>query len=274
MLAPNYISPIPPDPCIETVSSYSPSEVPSSGGHGTLEILEVTRYLETHGVECCIVAVSALIFYGAGRTRDEWDLCVPDDKLNEAVSLLTSEYMQTKIRTEPPNPIPQPSSLSHTYHRFKGVGIHFYFVLVPAYDVHIPSNPFQLQRSLNGLPYPTLPVLIQSFLDTNDDVALCDCIDGSDVSEEWGLRNLKLDGTNDLEWTKRMNDRATDAARGKGWLFIHYFPTSTISRREKWESRVRNKKARLGWTTPEELFDTRFRLKGSPDPWTQKRISC
>ncbi|KAJ5666136.1 uncharacterized protein N7477_008584 [Penicillium maclennaniae] len=115
---------------------------------------------------------------------------------------------------------------------------------------------------------------MQSFLDMNNDVALCDCIDGSNVSEQWGYENLDLDGSNDLEWTKRMNDKATQAAKGKGWLFIHYFPTQTISRREKWQNRVRSKKGRLGWTTPQDLFETRFRLKGSPDPWTQKLISC
>lgn len=182
--------------------------------------------------------------------------------------------MSNMIHPVPPLPIPHPSSLSHTYHRFKGKGIHFYFVLVPAHDAHIPASPFRIQRSLNGVPYPTLPILMQSLLDMNDDVSLCDCIDGSNVSEEWGLRHLRLDGTNDLEWANRMNAAAAEAAKGKGWMFVHYFPTATISRRERWQSRVRSKKGRLGWTTPDALFDTRFRLKASPDPWTQKRISC
>ncbi|KAJ5635118.1 uncharacterized protein N7484_008431 [Penicillium longicatenatum] len=274
MLAPNFHvnAPVPPDP-VGKAPTYSPDEVPSCGGHGTLEILEVTRYLEKHGIECCIVGVSALIFYGAGRVRDEWELCVPDDKVGEAVALLSADSMAHKIHAVPPIPIPQPSSLSHTYHRFKGRGIHFYFLLVPAYHAHIPCGPFRIRRSLNGVPYPTLPVLMQSFLDTNDDVSLCDCIDGSNVSEEWGVQNLNLDGSNDLEWTRRMNIGAAEAARGKGWMFVHYFPTSTISRREQWELRVRNKKGRLGWTTPETIFETRFRLRGSPDPWTQKLIS-
>ncbi|KAJ5915226.1 hypothetical protein N7454_011121 [Penicillium verhagenii] len=272
MLAPNFHLTVPPDP-VEKAPTYSPDEVPSCGGHGTLEILEVTRYLENHGIECCIVGISALMFYGAGRARDEWELCVPDDKVSEAISLLSDDSMASKIHAVPPIPIPQPSSLSHTYSRFKGRGVHFYFLIVPAYHVHIPSGPFRIRRSLNGIPYPTLQALMQSFLDMNDDVSLCDCIDGSNMSEEWGVQNLQLDGTNDLEWTRKMNIGAADAARGRGWLFVHYFPTSTISRREHWESRVRSKKARLGWTTPDAIFDTRFRLKGSPDPWTQKLIS-
>ncbi|KAF7717318.1 Uncharacterized protein PECH_004112 [Penicillium ucsense] len=255
-------------------SNYSPDEVPSCGGHGTLEILSVTRFLEEHGIECCLVGVSALIYYGAGRVRDEWDLCVPDTKITEAAALLSSKLISDQIHPVPPHSTSHPFSLSHTYHRFKGNGIHFYFVLMPAYNAHIPSGPFHIDRSPNGLPYPTLPVLMQSFLDTNDDVSLCDCIDGTNVSEEWGYRHLDLEGTNDLEWTTRMNQVAKEAAQGKGWLFVHYFPTQTINKRDKWVSRIRSKKGRLGWTTPDSLFETRFRLKDSPDPWTQKRMSC
>ena len=293
MLAPNLqLNPPLPNPPVEKTPTYRPEEVPSCGGHGTYEILEVTRFLEHHGIECCLVGVSALIFYGAGRVRNvrcpesrvrpkckadglqDWELCIPTEKVGDAVSLLNSGSFSDKIHPIPPHPIPQPSSLHYTYHRFKGRGIHFYFLIVPSHDAHIPYGPFRIQRSLNGLPYPTLPVLMQSFLDMNNDVALCDCIDGSNVSERWGYENLELDGSNDLEWTKRMNEKATQAAKGKGWLFIQYFPTQTISRLEKWQNRVRSKKGRLGWTTPEDLFETRFRLKGSPDPWTQKLISC
>jgi len=44
-------------------------EEPSFGGHGTLEILQVTKLLEGAGITCCIVGISALIYYGAGRVR-------------------------------------------------------------------------------------------------------------------------------------------------------------------------------------------------------------
>lgn len=80
MLAPNFTAntPISSDARVEKTPSYTPDEVPSCGGHGTLEILEVTRFLERHGIECCIVGVSALMFYGAGRVRDVRDdiLCL------------------------------------------------------------------------------------------------------------------------------------------------------------------------------------------------------
>jgi len=41
----------------------------SCGGHGTLEILKVTQVLEGNGIPCCLVGTSALIYYGANRTR-------------------------------------------------------------------------------------------------------------------------------------------------------------------------------------------------------------
>jgi hypothetical protein len=62
--------PVAPSLPVADTATYSPDEVPSCGGHGTFEILAITRFLEEHGIECCIVGVSALIYYGAGRVRD------------------------------------------------------------------------------------------------------------------------------------------------------------------------------------------------------------
>jgi hypothetical protein len=48
----------------------SPNDkLPSFGGHGTLEILEATQLLDGAGITCCLVGISALIYYGAGRGR-------------------------------------------------------------------------------------------------------------------------------------------------------------------------------------------------------------
>jgi hypothetical protein len=44
-------------------------EQPSFGGHGTLEIVDVTQLLNRAGITCCLVGISALIYYGAGRGR-------------------------------------------------------------------------------------------------------------------------------------------------------------------------------------------------------------
>jgi hypothetical protein len=42
----------------------------SCGGHGTFEIRDVTEVLEQSQIPCCVVGVSALIFYGVPRVRD------------------------------------------------------------------------------------------------------------------------------------------------------------------------------------------------------------
>jgi len=57
-------------------------------------------------------------------------------------------------------------------------------------------------RSQKGIPYPKLDVYIQSLIDTYNMVALHDVIDGSDVSEDWGEKNLELTGTIDVHWIK------------------------------------------------------------------------
>jgi len=45
-------------------------ELPSCGGHGTLEALQVIQLLEGAGITCCMVGPSALMYYGAaGRQK-------------------------------------------------------------------------------------------------------------------------------------------------------------------------------------------------------------
>lgn len=46
------------------------NEPASCGGAGTLEILEVTQLLNKAGITCCLVGISALIYYGAWRVRN------------------------------------------------------------------------------------------------------------------------------------------------------------------------------------------------------------
>lgn len=42
----------------------------SNYGRGTNDTLRITRILEEYGIPNCLVGVSALKFYGAGRVRD------------------------------------------------------------------------------------------------------------------------------------------------------------------------------------------------------------
>ena len=195
-------------------------------------------------------------------------MCVPSDLFQQAESALKSEPHSREYISVAPRDRFQPGSLIHTYPRFRSRGIAFYFVLVPSYDIHLAvDDPSALQRSPNGLPYPKLHVLIQSFLDTYDEVSLCDVVDGSDVSEEWGVQNLDLEGTNDVEWAQWKN-QLIDERRGSGSSFLGgCVPVRPFAKREFWRWVVTTKEGRLGWTHPEGLFSTRFRLRGSLDPW-------
>ena len=61
---------LPPPPPFK-VTSPGPNDLKpaSNGGHGTDDALRVTQILEKFGIPCCLVGISALIFYGAGRVR-------------------------------------------------------------------------------------------------------------------------------------------------------------------------------------------------------------
>ncbi|PGG97167.1 hypothetical protein AJ79_09304 [Helicocarpus griseus UAMH5409] len=239
----------------------------SNNGYGTDDTLAVTRDLEEHGIPCCLVGIAALVFYGAGRVRDDWEICIPTELVDKAVDLLQSEPYTTRYRRVEPWPYCEPFSLIHTYHRFKTRGIKHYFFLVPSIDVHIDCIPSNFTRSLRGLPYPKLNVFIQSCLDTYDMLQLCDVIDGTNVSEEWGEQNLDLEGTNDVQWAREKIKRGRDF--GGKWAFAAAARAGRKSKREMWQSLVRTKEDRLDWTKPKDVFITQYRVIGAPDPWTK-----
>lgn len=262
----------------------------SNNGEGTDDALRVTKILEESDIPCCIVGVSALIFYGAARVRpvcslflltyrprgiltilcsslQDWEICVPTELVDAAARLLQSEPFSSDYTLVEPWPHPS-LSLLHTYPRFKGKGTDFHFILVPARDVHIVCEPSNITRSLRGLPYPKLDVFIQSCLDTRNELQLCDVVDGTNLSEQWGEENLELDGFNDVEWAKDMNRRGREFANGK---FAHWAPFAydgPKSRREMWQSMVRTKKDRLDWTKPSDIYVTQYRIVDEPDSWT------
>lgn len=133
--------------------------------------------------------------------------------------------------------------------------------------MHIDCDPSNFTRSLRGLPYPKLDVFIQSCLDTYDMVQLCDVIDGTNVSEEWGEKNLDLEGANDVEWAKEKNKRGEKF--GGKWADCQFAWGGRRSKLEMWQSLVRTKEDRLDWTKPKDVFVTQHRVIGVPDPWTE-----
>ncbi|KAH8727151.1 hypothetical protein GQ44DRAFT_649498 [Phaeosphaeriaceae sp. PMI808] len=242
-------------------------EVPSFGGHGTLEMLEVTQLLNGAGITCCMVGICALIYYGAGRVRNDWELCVPTERLREASALLVSA---DTYETYPPRP-PYIWSLLHTFPRFKVIGKAMCITLIPSDDAHINCITPNIERSQMGLPYPTLEIFAQSLLDTNDITALTDLIDGMDLTEQWGLEFLKLDAENDIAWIRRKNEkiRASFPASEDSCLFE--LPTKPVNLKETWHAIVRDKERRIGPECLEGYYTTRFRCRGTGDPRSTER---
>lgn len=197
----------------------------------------------------------------------DWEICVPTELVGQAAEILQSEPYATQYRLIKPWPYYSPCSLIHTYHRFKSRGTDHYFILVPSIDMYIDCHPANFTRSPRGLPYPKLDVFIQSCLDTCDMLQLCDVIDGTNVSEEWGEKNLDLEGTIDVEWAEEKNKRGKEF--GGKWAHAVFAWTGPKEKREMWQSLVRTKKDRLDWTKPKDIFITQYRLIDTPDPWTE-----
>ena len=197
----------------------------------------------------------------------DWEICVPTELVGQAAELLQSEPYATQYRLVKLWPYYSPCSLIHTYHRFKSRGINHYFFLVPSVDIHIDSDPSNFTRSPRGLLYPKLDVFIQSCLDTCDMLHLCDVIDGTNVSEEWGENNLDLEGTNNVEWAKEKNKRGEEF--GGKWANSLFAWEGRRNKREMWLSLVRTKEDRLDWTKPKDVFITQHCVIGAPDPWTE-----
>lgn len=192
---------------------------------------------------------------------------MPTEMLSLAGTVLLDRHSSRYIRIPKTR---RPGTHLETCIRLKCIGVKAYITLVPSQAVHIECRPSCFQRSSNGLPYPTLPVLVQSFLEMNDKVSLNDVVDGSNVTEDWGVENLDLDGDTDTNWAHERN-AAVRRAQGERSIPFGMVPTVPFRKRDIWESSVRTKKARLGWTMPETLFVTRFRLRCSSDPWLGPR---
>ncbi|KAE9373017.1 hypothetical protein N431DRAFT_337881 [Stipitochalara longipes BDJ] len=238
---------------------------------GVDEIVAVIAILERQNIPCCVVAESALIYYGTGRMRNDWVLCVPTDKLTDAASVLGSyDSVYESFR---PSVMRALEGMHHLYPRFKLRGIALFFVLTTAQECHIVCAPENFERSQNGIPYPKLSVYAQSLLDTNNLLDLDDLIDGMNLSVEWGLENLDLDGTFDMEWGRWKIDVLRNSGTSIVGLPLHL--ETPHSRRKTWEHAASSeqKKKRQGWKLLEN-HPTRFWHNGQKDPRLEKRDFC
>ncbi|KAI9736251.1 MAG: hypothetical protein M1834_001137 [Cirrosporium novae-zelandiae] len=225
---------------------------------GALCILKVTQILEEAHIPCCLVADSALLYFGAAKIRWDWQICVPTNQLGAAASVLEADiyakdYMSTPI------PVAWPFI---SYPRFQCTEFYIWFELVPSNRYFIDCKPSNFERSLLGFPYPTLVVYAQSLLDSLNRADLCDLVDGMDLPEIWGYENLDFSGANDAIWTE------VDE------IFLSIEPPKSLSdtfclaldRLDMWKDVTRNKKHRLGPIDPSLLFSTQYRFQDDIDP--------
>lgn len=146
----------------------------------------------------------------------------------------------------------------------KGVSLHFIFI--PAEDAHLDCTPKNIERSQMDISYPKLPVFAQSLLDTYDDVALSDLIDGMNLSDSWGAENLDLSGTTDVAWARRKNEKiraSVPATENRFFLEVSERPQS---RMKLWRSLVSTKENRMGVELPKGYYYTRFYPYNQGDP--------
>ncbi|CAD6569953.1 MAG: hypothetical protein ASARMPRED_003330 [Alectoria sarmentosa] len=240
-----------------------PSDIRPSR-HGVKEMLEVISILEDASIPCCVVAEAALIYFGAGRMMDEWNICVP----TEMVVLATDALQAHSDRFYPfrPSAMYRPGSAKHHFPRFKFVNTALFFVLVPAQDCHVPCKPVNFELGQTGMPFPKLDVFAQSLLDTNNGVDLEDLVDGMNLSMEWGEENLDLDGTIDEAWvTWKIEALKKQGQTSHCWL------KAPKSRRELWQNTVSadRKKRGQGWKY-NAAYETRFWRRGQRDPRRRK----
>ena len=196
---------------------------------------------------------------------------MPTELLENASNLLSSDP-HDRIFEPSKHERPQIRSLIHTFPRFKFKGVDLIFDLVPAHDAHIICHPSNFEWSLTGLPYPKLESYAQSLLDTLSWAEITDLIDGMDLTEEWGATHLDLDKGNDVAWAYEKNEKiraSVPLTLGSCFLEVDEGP---LSLREIWNTEVRTKAKRLGDETPQEVYLTRFRPKGSADPRFTKMV--
>lgn len=137
-------------------------------------------------------------------------------------------------------------------------GVSLWFTIVPSEDCHIICDASNIEWSQTGLPYPKLEIFAQSLLDTYNEVALTDLIDGMNLTEEWGLHHLDLSGTNDLVWTQRKNEKIRSSVPLSETSCFLELPTASFNVRESWQTLTRTKDRRIGPECPKDTFVTRF----------------
>ena len=192
---------------------------------------------------------------------EEWDICVPDEKLDSARIIFEDD-----IRFEQaPRAPPLFESLRHTRPTFILKGVNFVFILVPASDHFIDPSPDCCELSREGIPYPKIHRFARSLLVLQHKSNLCDFVDGMDLDKEWGESNLDFDDLQlkGLEFTKEQN--AVLEKKGLGYIKLG------VDYRSMWNRAVDEKEKRIE-PMKKGRYKTRWRrIKNDMDPRLRDR---
>lgn len=211
-------------------------ELPGLRTHGGRDVKpedlkEVIRLLEQAGAPACVAGVYALRYFGAGRISNEFDICIPDEKLDNARMIFEND-----ARFEEALPAPSvPKSLRHIRPTFLMKGVYFVFILIPASDYFIDPSPDCCELSMEGIPYPKMHLFARSLLVLQNPANLCDFVDGMNLDKDWGESNLDFDDLQHkgLEFSMKLN--AVLEPLGVGSLKLH------VDYRSMWNKKVDEK---------------------------------
>lgn len=155
-------------------------------------------------------------------------------------------------------------------------GVRFSFWIVPHSEFFVADlDPTQFERSPKfNVPYPKLAYFVQGLIDTQKWCEVEELIDGMDLDEEWGEKNLDLDKPGEVEYAKKKNERI----RGSLERFPNNIPSTLRETprdmRAKWQKIVRNKERRLPFLASKGKYMTQYRMTGSPDPRLKEGRIC
>ncbi|KAG7135341.1 hypothetical protein HYQ45_006880 [Verticillium longisporum] len=232
------------------------------GRESTIEdVRDVITLLNEAAIPACVIGVNALRYFGAGRVTAEWDICVPDESLDDAAGIFSAHEAYKRAR--PPPMVPY--SLRHLHPAFQLRAAELFFILTPSSRCCVDPRPEHCERSNKGIPYPQMAQFARSLLIMQAGADLEDFVDGMDLDVPWAEANMDFA---DLQQQARAFCRAQNPVleeKGLGQF------NETLDRRGLWESIVRTKEKRID-DTKEGRYKTRWRrIKNDVDPRTRDR---
>jgi hypothetical protein len=198
-------------------------------------------------------------------------MCVPTDQVEAAAQLFRAK--PSTFEPFRPSAMSRVQGMENLYPRFKFKGLRLFFILMSAQSCHMPCRPEHIEYSQTGLPYPKLPIYVQSLLDTRNFVDLEDLIDGMNLTLDWGIENLDLEGGFDADWDEwRSNLLIGGIEMGNHISMWRDIPEKRL---DAWTKRVSDeaKKIRQGHKYLPQ-YETRFWRRGQKDPRLRKRELC